>query len=607
MSIDFKKHSVAVLLGTATLLGACGTQPRTGGDPYQGTGSAYDQQVEVRADSLIDYFLASNGLGHMQAAARYHRGVEIERANEMMDSLAMRQEAEPGGDMFWMYPHTVTMFEGAEYMSPEQRAKQRRLWKIYPPYRGDTENHWAMYYASLYLITQMFPDEPGTEWYNGRSSKENFEESRDYLYHWMELTTTIGQGEYDSPGYFSFYMAPMSMLYAYAEDPLMKKKAGMMLEYLMADFAAEQLNGEYFGAHSRVYPHTVHQQWTDNSTAYAWLYFGNTPFLPRGESFITALSGYRLPEIVKDIATDRSQAYEHFERKRTRHRIRFSDVKNKPVYKTMYMTADYGIGSTQGGRLQPIQQQTWDFTWAIDDVKQGYNMIYSLHPYSSGIELAMYFPEEIKLLTEAVVKSKGTYDSPDKWTGGSPYEQVYQHKDALIALYDIPRGERFPHISGFFPKSVKSRETDPSGWIFVDAGRAFLAWYPLAPYQWQEEEKNWRLHSTHLKNGAVVQVARASDHASFDAFKQAVLALPVETSVQDVPMAKFTTLGGDALTFSYGNTPTVNGTPVDYDAWPLFGGPFLNAAVGSKKLELSHGGRTRVLDFSDGSVTERGQ
>lgn len=601
--IFLKKRTIAAFLGTTALFGACSTQQNSD-DPYAGSGSDYDLAVQARGDSLIDYYVASNAAGHMQAAARYHRGVDIERANEMMDSLAMRQEAEPSGDMFWMYPQTVAMFEAAPHMTPEQMARQRNLWKIYPPYRGDTENHWAMYYASMYLVTQMFPDDPGAEWFNGRSSQENFEEARDYIYHWMDLTTTIGQGEYDSPGYYPMYVGPMSMLYAYATDAEMKKRAGMMLEFLLADFAVENLNGEYLGAHSRVYPQTVHQQWTDNATTFAWLFFGNTPVRYRGESLISAFSGFRPSEIIRQIATDRSQPYEHFERKRTRHRIRYSDLKNKPVYKTMYMTADYGLGSTQGGRLQPIQQQTWDFTWAQDDVTKGYNMIYSMHPYSSGTELAMYFPEEPKLLTEAVVKSKGTYDSPDKWTGGSPFEQVYQHKDALIALYDIPEGERFPHISGFFSKSVNAREVDPSGWIFVDAGRAYLAWYPMAPYEWQEEENNWRLHSTHLKNGAVVQVARASDYASFGDFKQAVLALPIETSVDSLPSARFTTLGGDEVVFTYGNTPNVNGVPVDYNAWPLYGGPFLNAEVGSKKLTLSHGSRTRVLDFTNGSITD---
>ena len=55
---------------------------------------------------------------------------------------------------------------------------------------------------------------------------------------------------------------------------------------------------------------------------------------------------------------------------------------------------------------------------------------------------------------DEVVKSKPTYDSPDKILGGSPYEKIFQDQDTVIALYDIPAGVRFPHINGFFSKDL---------------------------------------------------------------------------------------------------------------------------------------------------------
>jgi len=42
-------------------------------------------------------------------------------------------------------------------MPIELKQKMRDLWRTYTPYRGDTENHWAMYYTALYLITQIYP------------------------------------------------------------------------------------------------------------------------------------------------------------------------------------------------------------------------------------------------------------------------------------------------------------------------------------------------------------------------------------------------------------------------------------------------------------------
>ena len=53
------------------------------------------------------------------------------------------------------------------------------------------------------------------------------------------------------------------------------------------------------------------------------------------------------------------------------------------------------------------------------------------------------------------MRSKKSYDSPDKLVGGSPYEQIFQDQDTVIALYDIPPGARFPHINGFFSKDLQ--------------------------------------------------------------------------------------------------------------------------------------------------------
>ncbi len=555
---------------------------------------------QARCDTLIDHFVNSKRGHYMDIAACLHRKRNVDWALAKLDS----QMQNPRGDMFWMYPFITVTFAGQDVLPPKIKKQMRDLWQTYTPYRGDTENHWAMYYTALYLITQLYPNDPGETWYNGRSSRENHEKAREYLLSWMELTTTKGQGEFDSPDYYGVYIVPMAQLYAWAEDEKMRKRAAMMLDYLIADFGAENLDGLYVGGHSRTYPVQVLNQWKTSAAGISWLLFGNTPYQPRSQAFILALSGYRPPEILYHIANDRSQPYVHKELKRTRHRLRFSEKRNAPVYKYTFVRKAYAMGCLQGGLLQPIQQHTWDITWAIKDPSQGYNTLFTVHPYSSGHELAMYFPEEIKLITQAVVKSKGTYDSPDKWTSASPFEQVVQHRNALIVLYNIPAQTRFPHISGFFPKSLKKRHVHESGWIFCHGGQTYIAYYPLNDYEWQEEEKNWRLHSTELKNGAVVQASVAHNYNSFLAFQKAILNLELETSTDSLPAVKYTTLDGIDMQFTYDQTPLVNGKPVSYQDWKLYQGPFLNAKKNSQKLLISYKSMHRLLDFNTLTVKE---
>ncbi|MBD3386760.1 hypothetical protein GF407_17790 [candidate division KSB1 bacterium] len=582
----------------SVLLMACSpkqNQPKPAHSIYHPPHSAeIAHQYQTRCDSLIDYYASLQNNTYFHIAANLYLRKNLETTFAKLDTLLQN----PGGDMFWMYPFVMVSFLGQDLFPPNIRTKMRTLWKTYTPFRGDTENHWAMYYASLYLITQMYPNDPGNTWFNGKTSRENHREAEEYLIHWIELTTSLGQGEFDSPDYYGCFMAPVALLSAFAKDAAMQKRAAMLLDYLVADFAAENLGGFYVGGHSRIYPRQVRNGWETTATAFSWLLFGNTLFRPSGQSLFLAISGYQPPEILYHIANDRSEAYVHKEYKRTRHRMRYSEQRNAPVYKYNYICNDYALGSIQGGLLQPIQQHTWDITWSSDTPRQGYNTLFTLHPYSSADELKMYFTYETDLIVDAIVKSKTTYDSPEKLTGGSPYERAFQHRKSLIVLYDIPPQTRFPHINGFFPKSLSRRETDDSGWIFCQGGQALIAFYPLAPYEWIEKDGYWRYFSSELHNGAVVQTAAQKEFASFEDFKQAVRKLRIITNTSPKPSVLFTTLDQEDLAFTFGEIPSVNGVAVDYNNWKLFDSPFLQATRKSQRMEMHYKELHKILDFN---------
>ena len=66
--------------------------------------------------------------------------------------------------------------------------------------------------------------------------------------------------------------------------------------------------------------------------------------------------------------------------------------------------------------------------------------------------------------------------------------------------------------------------------------------------------------------------------------------------------ASFTTLDGTTITATYGETPEINGNPVDYDAWPLFDGPFAQAKPGRNEITMRYGDTQRRMNFRDGSI-----
>ena len=124
-------------------------------------------------------------------------------------------------------------------------------------------------------------------------------------------------------------------------------------------------------------------------------------------------------------------------------------------------------------------------TWNVPDPRGVHNTFFALHPYSSLHELQTFFTFPPDQSIAEVVSSKKSYDSPDKFVGGSPYEKIFQDQDTIIALYNIPPGTRFPHINGFFSKDLAEIREDASGWIFARAGDAFIACRPLQPYAWK--------------------------------------------------------------------------------------------------------------------------
>lgn len=577
MKINIMFLIISLLAGTSVFADETGYQNRA-------------KQVLAWADTVrTDNFVI--------AAAKIRHSSTRAEGWKMFERTLKKSQNVPAG-MFTFYQLMIGYLAAQDQMPASLKQQVRNFIGSGKFYRGDTENHLTMYYTGLYLAAQTFPDLPANKWYNGKSAAENMQEATGWFDYWMKITTTIGQGEFDSPTYMAVFLAPMFGLYQFAADPVMKQRARTMLHWLIADFAVEHLHGIYVGAHSRDYPdRVVTPRHKDSEMTYwAWLLFGQMDRRFNYTLLTAALSDFDLPEILYQIATDRSQPYIHTETKRVRNIIRLGDQKNPPVYKYTYMTKDYALGSMMGGILQPIQQHTWDVTYVTDSP---YMRIFTVHPYIGAPDLGMFFPEEMKFAFDEVSRAHTYYGSENKWSATSPYEQTFQHRNALIVLYNIPEGEKYAHIDGFFPKDLTRREVDPSGWIFCQGGKTDIAYFPLKPYQWIEEADCFRLRSFDLKNGCVVEVAQQQDYPSFEAFKDQIKKNSlVHDTFDKTLMVSYTTSAGDVMTFQYDGAQRLNGKRIDFADYKLFRGPFLNAEVGSQKLEITYHQKGMVLDMT---------
>jgi hypothetical protein len=427
----------------------------------------------------------------------------------------------------------------------------------------------------------------------GRSTRELYDEARGWLLHWIGLATSQGQGEFDSPQYLSMYVTPMLLLYDFAAEPAMHQLAGMALDLLLADYLAESLEGAYCGGHSRAPGLTVEQSTSNRVSALHYLYAGGIPRPERlhGWMILAGLSDYRPPGVLAGIANQRERPYVHTEVKRVRNVMRFGSELNPPVYKVTYMTSRACLGSLQGGILQPIQQHTWDVTWPGSAPNA---TCFTVHPSVSARELAMFFPEELHGITATIAHQKGSYVSPDKLTSASPYEQIVQHEGELLALYQVPEGERFPHVTLYVPDCLTVTEGD-DGWSRGQDGDCSFAWFACQEGAWADGGDGYRTRR--------YPAARAGFVVLLD--PPGTLATPVLEGEGGELTLTWIDPRGRTLCKRWGDPRgTVDGIPAGAPERWLYRGPWLRSARGSRIITLTDGIVTRELDFNHLTITE---
>ncbi len=591
-----QKFALALLISAFLAQGLSAQPSYVGPAPTTVIEDNWHRQLsyQARLNEILDWrdgLAKKNGEQTVDMAA-----VAVKLARHEDAALCSRRVIElmkaPGSGPFAMFPMTCVAFLGRDQLSPQARQAIRDVWRTTLQIRGDTENHWAMYYSTLYLMSEMYPNDPASSWYTGKSSRENMAEAKAYLISWMDLATRIGQGEFNPTHYIGEYAIPLVFLSNWAQDPVVRQRAHMMLDWIFADFAENTLNGTSIGAHARTDDIGIIEKWNSLSSCFSWLYFGNCPPPAAYGSWPIYFAAadndgqYVLPEVIYRIGVDRPADYLQRDLKRSRRRWRDSPVLMAPIYKTTYVRKDYAVGSYQGGLSDPIRAHVWDVTWAVPDPRGRHNTMFSMNPISSPYDMQMYFAEFPDAVISAATNAhKPTYDSPDKFLGCSAFEQVFQDLDTVVALYNDPA--RHPVSARerlLLPRDLVGMREDPRAGSSPGGERP--TWpIALAPYEWRPVQGgDKRLYSPHLKNGTILQAAAASEFKNFAAFQQAILALPLEVKLEPVPTVTLRSLRGKEIVCTYGEAPVVNGTPIDYSSWKLFDG---NAFCRPRKIRAA--------------------
>jgi hypothetical protein len=586
---------VLILMLGPALFVSCGTKPPSP-SPAAAESPGFEERRQVILSALAGQIWED---GDDQRRRLYLAAVKLESGRDRETGLRYLREATVQSEP-WECFQTYAAMEiilrlGHELSDDLVEVMKARLAAGFGPDLGFTENHKLQYRTARYLFGQTWPD--GPRFADGMSPVEARAEAASWIDGWIERTVTLGQYEYSSPNYASLYFLCLTSLHDFADDPVLSRKAGMLLNLLLADYAALYLEGNWTGGHSREKfnqaTHTALHSGT--ATPFGYLFFGRSVFRPElPETFyvgLAAIQNFRPDPLIERIAGDRAAPYVHIETKAPRAGLGVNRG-TTPIRKYTYMTADYALGSSYGD-LTDVENHRWDLTWV--SVWDGATCFF-INPYFSREHLLSYFDDDPEEIEANILRQRPYADSPVKWIEGSPYEEILQHENAIVVLYDIPAEARHGHVNGFFSKILEAREADDSGWIFAREGRVFFAVRPLTPGRWTEETDHFRLTLDGPRTGLILEAASAKDFRSFAAFKRKIRRNALEFDIDNLYVG-YTMSGGARLEFGHPDLRFVDGEPVDIDAWPLYSGPFIRSAEDGRIFEISQGSDVLRLDF----------
>ncbi len=577
----------------------------------------------IRTNSLIQVFFnhpwppltgCTDHLGYLNyATAALWLNEDVANANSKLSAVQIShvdgQNCSPSEDVsssnlwlgYLLRPYLLYNTQSSYFPGRMSAAAQSNLvaqmWAYANPYSVlsqaadpwlmyNSENHEAQGKSFNFLAAQVFMNTPGyqTKTYrDGSTVAQQYNAWHDYWSRYFDERAKKGLFiEVASPTYHGYTVQAILNIYNFAQDPVLRKKAGMILDLDFADFAQTQLHNISGGPASRSYPLDSYGD-SDSMTQFADLLYGPMP-IPATTAQVgnhvlaLATSGYNPPAVVGSLMADRfgKGSYEYIARRPgagplgSSGGVQHLDI-TKSVLDYSYTTPDYVMGTAElnpaGSYIGPSCQNRW----------QG--IIFNTGPTD-------------RVYPQPVLSS---------YAGGWPCDAYASVQDQNVLITN--KKDAVQPSLVYFPSSLKVLN-EQNGWLFVQDGSAYLAVRPQNGYAWLTTAKNKAaninnrfIELAHASSRIIFEAARASQYTSFAAFKSDILNNQLTYSSGVV---HYTSSNGTQFSWSVGsNSYLVNGLPTNYSPTDVFNSPSMKSAWNSGKITITHNSFSATYDFSD--------
>lgn len=586
----------------------------------------YEGEVGARARQVLDAVVEGQENGDVGSIWTVHARLSMGRADvdEVFQSVQRKLETmglplDGGAGPFHVLPAALLLRGWHEHLTQESLAIIRRTFCTGVTQRGNTENHWLMYYTGLLLAAEYWAhgDARGEPvLINGRPPAVIQAEATRWILGTIERTACLGHHEYDSPGYHMEHMAAYIGLWDHARDAHLHDLVEKVLSVLVADMAMEYFRGSWAGGHSREgYRQNTWSRVGPIQTL-QYLYFGGEDFNPdwhvQGYAIPAAASSYRPPALFAEMALDRSRAHAVRKTRAPRNIIRHASRDATPVRKYTWMSRSFALGSSQvglpGAPAGPIDLVSWDLTWEAPD-QQG--KICCNHPYVHPGRFSAFLGPLPGGARRQIGDDKPYLQRRDRLFGASPHERMMQHEGTAIIAYRIPADDESPFVNLFLPHSVGW--VTRRGWIFGDLGDFHVALRPVGAYTWERIREaasdgvmvrrgdlidGWLLRIEDLNAALVLEAVEADEAGSFAGYCDRRVGADVDTSAWPGDgRLDVATHNGVRLSLAHDGPHLVDGEAIDYDNWPLYDAPGAEAETNTGEITFRAGDDELALDF----------
>ncbi len=450
-------------------------------------------------------------------------------------------------------------------------------------YVKESENHHVQSFTTLWHFAQLArhrADFRDRRYDDGRTAAEHCADWNRYAKFYLLERARKGLFiEMMSPAYNATLLKGVFNFHDFAEDPELRRRAGLFLDLYFAYWGQEQIDGVAGGGKSRIYSDVA-----PRPLGLGHLFFGVGPAPALQSELITALTTTWRPSlVVVDLVCDRPGrgTYEVIQR-----------PLGLAADSAHYAPPDYHLRTDYGGIVR---------------------YSYCTPEFILGTVLSEARPETDWTMISSQNRRQGALFAGDPLAVISPQCEATRDHRAYNMQWSVQRRgtlitQKLKTAKGtgaariWFSGAGLTAPTEERGWVFTASAGAYAAvkvvrggtrWEAVTapvPGRWLYCEDEY--------SPVILEVAPQHRYASPAAFRAAVTAARLDAA-PGKPL-RLRGLDGDTFTFfpDYSAPPRINDIPVDYAPARAFDSPFLQADWNSGRVHVRHRTRQLTLDFN---------